>query len=330
MVFYHLTYRVTDGQSLVPEFDAVTRFGYLGVVLFFMISGFVILWSADGRTPAQFLISRFSRLYPIFWVAIGLTVLTVSALGNATFSAANILANMTMVAGYLNQPYVDGVYWTLQVELKFYALVLLLLVFRQMGQIDRWLLVWLVASIAAWFVPVVGALTIHPFGAYFIAGATMFRAREDGLTKGRTAILAVCLGLCMTEAHEATHMYIFDDNPIYPIASSLFVAGLFLLMTAAALGYARVRERVFLFNLGMMTYPLYLLHNVIGKHLYDALPTGRFVSISVVIGVLFVGCYLLAMYVDRPLSRIANRLLRSTADWGRARLGAASPRQSGS
>src|SRR5690349_17773865 len=44
----------------------VARYGYLGVDLFFLISGFVVLLSAWDRTPRSFLVSRVVRLYPAY------------------------------------------------------------------------------------------------------------------------------------------------------------------------------------------------------------------------------------------------------------------------
>ena len=85
VVIYHLTYRQIDGQYLFASADLITRFGYLGVNLFFMISGFVILWTAVGRTPAKFAISRFSRLYPIFWVSMVIVIIGSSVPGNQTY-----------------------------------------------------------------------------------------------------------------------------------------------------------------------------------------------------------------------------------------------------
>lgn len=49
---------------MFPVLSEVTRYGYAGVNLFFVISGFVILMSVWGRTAPQFIASRVSRLYP--------------------------------------------------------------------------------------------------------------------------------------------------------------------------------------------------------------------------------------------------------------------------
>ena len=55
VVVYHYTdiKRIVPGQFVNPigALQVITQFGYLGVNLFFMIGGFVILWTARGRTP---------------------------------------------------------------------------------------------------------------------------------------------------------------------------------------------------------------------------------------------------------------------------------------
>ena len=309
VVFYHLTYRRIDGKSLFENLDAITRFGYLGVNLFFMISGFVILWTAIGRTPTQFVISRFSRLYPIFWISIAITVLGLTLLTDRSFRIESILANMTMVAGYLNQPFIDGVYWTLQVELKFYFLIFILLLFKQIGNIDYWLIAWTICSFAAYLMPAIGTLTIHPYGPYFIAGATLFRVWSDKFTVSRALLLIACVAMSIIETLDITHHYIFETTASSTTVSVIIVCGIYLLMTAIALGHVRIGERPYLFRLAMMTYPLYLLHSALGKAIFDAMSINNFAALAIVLTILFLLCNILAVHVDRPLNKISNTTL---------------------
>lgn len=60
VVLYHYTAR--HGSTSFETLSVFTKFGYLGVPLFFMISGYVISLSAANRTASEFLISRFIRL----------------------------------------------------------------------------------------------------------------------------------------------------------------------------------------------------------------------------------------------------------------------------
>ncbi|RCS22458.1 acyltransferase [Phyllobacterium salinisoli] len=114
---------------LVPIFNAsVASFdlGRFGVILFFLISGFVIPFSIRGAQPLKrFAISRFFRLYPAMWLAILVLSILFFAEDNAP-SAATIIANMTMLPGFLGEPWLSGIYWTLSIELIFYCFCALL------------------------------------------------------------------------------------------------------------------------------------------------------------------------------------------------------------
>ncbi|NEC93307.1 acyltransferase family protein, partial [Streptomyces sp. SID12501] len=119
-----------DAQpDLVP--DAVTRwasYGSLGPELFFVISGFVILMTAWGRTTVAVVASRIGRLYPSYWVAVLLTgalLLLVWSEGKHV-TPGQVAANLTMLQAVVGVDHVDGVYWTLWAELRFYLLMGLL------------------------------------------------------------------------------------------------------------------------------------------------------------------------------------------------------------
>ena len=76
VVCYHYTFSGYAGHITSIAFPALStakRYGYLGVDMFFVISGFVVLLSAWGRRPHQFVISRIVRLYPAYWVAVTIT-----------------------------------------------------------------------------------------------------------------------------------------------------------------------------------------------------------------------------------------------------------------
>lgn len=102
-------------------------FGKLGVILFFMISGYLIPSSIARNGVPGFIVGRFFRLYPLYWLSIGLWLIFVSG---ADFRL--ILANLTMFQQYLGYENLISVYWTLTIELFFYGLsCVLFLVFKK-------------------------------------------------------------------------------------------------------------------------------------------------------------------------------------------------------
>ena len=104
----------------------IINLGRTGVMIFFAVSGFVICRSLDGPREGagrRFLIKRFCRLYPAFWVSlIGGALVWPS--GAAALTWRVLAANATMVPDLFGQPLLLGLYWTLEVELIFYVLCL--------------------------------------------------------------------------------------------------------------------------------------------------------------------------------------------------------------
>ena len=111
--------------------------GRVGVLIFFAISGFVICRSFEGSREGaarRFVIRRFCRLYPAFWLSIPCGVLT-SRMEGTTVTWSAVAANATMVPRLFGQPLLMEVYWTLQIELVFY---LLCLCFFLAGWLEQW------------------------------------------------------------------------------------------------------------------------------------------------------------------------------------------------
>lgn len=95
--------------------------------MFFIISGFVILMTLSRtETWKDFVVSRASRIYPAYWAAVLLTfgVVSLASLPGREATLPEALVNLTMLQDWLGAPRVDGVHWTLSVELSFYALML--------------------------------------------------------------------------------------------------------------------------------------------------------------------------------------------------------------
>lgn len=106
------------------DMAATVDFGRIGVICFFLISGFVIPYSLSGTNASlkTFAIRRFFRLYPAYWLSLLVAVILAASLGYAKPSAGTIAANTTMVQGLLGFTDIQGLYWTLTVELVFYFL----------------------------------------------------------------------------------------------------------------------------------------------------------------------------------------------------------------
>jgi peptidoglycan/LPS O-acetylase OafA/YrhL len=122
--------------------------GRVGVVLFFAISGFVIPSSLKGSRrdgTRTFLIRRFFRLYPVFWVSILAALLPIGLVAWPASPAA-VAANFSMIPDVFGFQYLQGVYWTLEIELIFYAICLLLFWCRLVDRAHTFIWMVLIAA----------------------------------------------------------------------------------------------------------------------------------------------------------------------------------------
>jgi peptidoglycan/LPS O-acetylase OafA/YrhL len=320
VTLYHLC-RWPAGGHLVKS---AAQFGFLGVNVFFVISGYVILMTAESRTALEFLKSRFVRLFPTFWICVAITS-TALALAGETPSLPMVAANLTMVPPLFHQPFVDLVYWTLVVELRFYAMVLLLLMFRQMARLELWLALW-VAGMCASLLPVTPALqhwqhalqwlTLQPWGSLFAAGCYFYLVRTRGASWRYFAPLAVCLGLSVFEVctNQDGSQYAWARGEI--VTMGAFVTLAYAVFLTLSLNVWRPRPHAAWYWLGGLTYPLYLLHAQAGRILWVALPGSEWARSAMVL----VASLLLAAWLARYSERRACNALRRGLDRLEARI----------
>ncbi len=101
--------------------------GQFGVSLFFLISGFVIPFSLERHRLSGFFVRRFFRLYPTLWAGIAVTLAALAIQAHLVqngFPVGKKAAGSSglLVGVYMGQPWVDPVYWTLAIEELFYVI----------------------------------------------------------------------------------------------------------------------------------------------------------------------------------------------------------------
>ena len=304
VMFFHLalwswvapngtTASVLRGAVAFPELQPAAAPGWIGVQIFFVISGFVIAFSAAGATPGAFLRRRFLRLFPGAVVATAITAAVLVGEGVAPLSAlGQRLFNSVTFNPF--GPWIDGVYWTLGVEISFYALVLVLLILRR----GRWIApVMAVIGVASAALAVVGAfapaaiafVTSRPgelmllrHGMFFALGVMLWAASRTGWSPARIAVAVFCIagGLCQIAS-------VAVGPGVAPAAIAIWLAAMALLVLAiwrddiAARVAGRAAPAIAL--VGLATYPLYLVHDVSGaavlRHLALA-GVPRFVALA--------------------------------------------------
>lgn len=265
----------------IPVVADIAAYGYLGVHLFFMISGYVIMMTAQQSGLRHFAASRVSRLVPAFWVGMLLTVLVEWAIPQAPFHLESVwqwLANLTLAPSWWGQSAIDGSYWSLAIEINFYLWVALVIALGQLRHIEFLLLMWLGISLVNVIRPMnaVQVFLIAQWAPLFAGGAFFFLVRQSGWTRRRrVALVLSCVLACGYAFREYGKLpepgtwFSLARGPNLFLVIGLILAyfGVFWWLSTAN----RASEPTAASDLmGRLTYPLYLVHQNMGYALFNA------------------------------------------------------------
>ncbi|WP_448615642.1 acyltransferase family protein [Modestobacter sp. URMC 112] len=328
VVAFHYTARVNPGWGGAPpvelaELGRWTSYGRLGVPLFFVISGFVLLMSAWGKDVPSFVASRIGRLFPAYWLAVVLSAGLVLFLWpenpvffGHTVTKAGAALNLTMIQSAFGVADVDGPYWTLWYEARFY---LLIAVFMLVGINRRRVL----AFCALW--PVVGAmasasgngflvtLLMPDYAPFFAGGMLLYLLYRDGHDLGTWLLVGFQVLIAVNFTMAVYPQILTIETPWVPSnivigAATLACFGLVALVTLTRVNRWHARWMVFA---GALTYPVYLLHENLGWYLFHLY--GDVLGPWAVLGVATASTLLAATAVHYAVERpFGPRLRRAT------------------
>lgn len=306
VLLFHFTFGYDNGFDRISPNHFYFRYGYLGVSLFFVISGFVIFMTLEKtKDTKSFVVSRFSRLYPAYWTAIIATVFLVT-LFNApiqknAFSLKQVLLNLTMVQSLFKVKDVDGAYWTLIVELIFYWWMWIVFRTKKLKYIEWIGVAWITVSIFIIALDfslkrILRVVFIAPYAPLFVAGIFFYRLREKAASLLLHALILIsffaeCYLLFASSER-------FDFIP-YVIVAAIYIV--FYLFTFN--GLSVLNNHVLLF-FGGISYSLYLIHENVG---YAIIYWTRRIADSQVI------CISVAAIVVIALATMVNRFIERPA-----------------
>lgn len=306
-----------------PTLNIIGRYGYLGVNLFFVISGFVILMTAYDRKIESFTASRVARLFPAYWVAVLLTVILQTFWsGGRHAEPVEALVNLTMTQEAFDIINVQGAFWTLWIELKFYLLIgVFIVVGMTRRRVLAFAVLWpLLAQIAqATHSKMLVSLLIPTYAPYFAAGILLyllFRERHDVATW--LALLLnwiLCLRQATGYADRASELTRAD---VSELVVAVIVTASILAVLACSSGFvARVRWRWLTVG-GALTYPLYLVHGQVGFFIIDTFHDrmSPYLVLLLAGATAMVLAYLIHRLVERPTATRLRRAVETslTAD----------------
>ena len=302
------------------------NFGYFGVGLFFLISGFLTNISWKNKSIGSFEIKRALRLYPLYLVGLLFTggILLLSAMINGIeypYTWDIFLKNWSLCRLWFWAPSIDGVNWTMEVDVFFYLVCIVLVYFGyKLNDIRIYVVLSMVGAIFIYWAfninisLIKSQLYLYKFCycvSHFFSylpiifiGMLLWNAKsgEESIYKTVVCILVLYLFFC------------FDYSILRPEVFKTFWFSYGCSIGIFTFGYY-IRERIeniscpLLDYIGRISFPLYVIHGAAGYALLAWLYKCGLELLSFLIaGIIFVGlAHLLHKFVELKVEELARR-----------------------
>jgi peptidoglycan/LPS O-acetylase OafA/YrhL len=284
------------------------NWGKSGVIIFFIVSGYVIPFSLKRKGIRDFCISRFFRLYPAYWLSI-LLMIFVGGLPSISI----LIGNITMFQKFVGLPDMIGTYWTLQIELIFY-MICCFLFYKKLLINGGGYFLWIALGLSSSFImSVIRYIMEVKFPVGLTLGLTLmfigmqWRICQDS-NKYKPLSVNICVFLIVLfpiSFLAYNRDYGFDETWYkYIISYSLGILIFYLFKRFA------VQSRLLGF-LGKISYSLYLLHPIglkLMQLLIDKYELSLFGAVSFFLLFSFMTSILSFYLVERPSIRFGRRI----------------------
>ncbi len=286
--------------------------GYLGVILFYILSGFVIFCSLDRLMAKshssfknllkEFWVRRFMRIYPLYIFSIA-AVYWLDSSVRKYLDMPNLLSHLTGLHSMFREYHgsINGVLWTLSLEMQFYFIApFLFLLLRRIGNyslLATGILIWglsyfisrmlMIERFAMWGTGTpdridswsyfMGLNQLPNVLVYFLLGYLAYRKRSEAINGSWIAVPAAILILSYFESSIMSFLAPLCDFYCFNyILQLIYASGFYILIRLVT--RPNVRENIFgIFQpvlewLGQISYGLYIWHLLVIRFVQQIMP----------------------------------------------------------
>ena len=323
--------RPAPSLASLPPGWAALDLSFIGVAVFFLISGFVIPLSLERSSVRGFFIKRLARIYPTYWIALALGV------GALFLSAAywnrpgihrpgDYIANAALVTEWSGQLDIISVAWTLQIELKFYLLAPLFawcIARRSTAALLIWgvgvaVLYWLAVrgctgpAIECWGSrgPIVYVAWEAMYLTFMLIGSVIYAHYSGRISALQALGIGAAMGACFVFSLLHSHQEALSVDIVRNYAIGL------LIFVGAYTARRWLRLTRSLRFLADISYPLYVVHPLVGyvcMRLLMAQGAPYGLALLVALPLAIILATLIHRFIETPSMALGQRLTRSVA-----------------
>lgn len=319
VVFAHYTDGFNVAYQIVPgnlRFNIFSRYAHITICLLFLMSGYVITMSSINKDLKTFFITRFSRLYPLFWISCiaGYLLPKISPVPTFLYVSnyKELFTNLTMLPFIFKHDLINPVFWTLIIEFIFYTFIAGIIYFKLWRYILSIITIVLVTCI---FSNQEGDLGIIPkYAPFFMAGMLLYFIQVPYSNKWKLyslyalALLSSMWGMKylaseLRPSYSEPHAY--HTSIIVGLVIALFAG--FLLIIEKRIN---LRDHQAYTILGDLSYPLYLFHIYwLGVYWYFRNSVQPQILLGVLIILMVITSWIIHAYLEKPFGRAVKRTL---------------------
>jgi len=287
----------------------------LGVALFFLISGFVIPFSITRASSAAFLVGRFFRIYPLYIAGFSVTVLALMLSGNASgfafpYTFEQVITHyIPGVHALMGSVGIDGIIWTLEIEIAFYLVCAAFAPLIRSGNVLFFLIPAVLFSFVyffhgySWSSNLKLLAHISEYMIFMFIGVA-FNYLFRGILKFKT-FLVIVTGIFIT-------FYFGMKTNDEPQAAITGYTVALVIFTLSALTSKHWKQSRILSFLADISYPLYVVHGVMGyailAHLTSA-GVSPFISIMAATITSVTVAWILHITIESPSHNVGKKMM---------------------
>ncbi|WP_115329834.1 acyltransferase family protein [Legionella busanensis] len=317
--FYPLLHHIAHNHKIPHLFRFLVKLtlpfflaGNTGVVVFFLVSGYVITYVLQAELPFEFLVKRIFRIYPLFVIALLLQVFLNSIIDHSSPNYYVLIPQLLLIGDFFQAPNVlGGVEWTLRVEIIFYFIMFLmrLLNLTNKDTIALPFTLIFLTLLLNLLSPIPGVNTwnmayLNMYGPFLFLGVFIYLYENQRI---KLSTLMAFTGLVFVQLWHLNVVY----QPYW--SHTLLSLRAFLLFLITWKFREKLTSNAIIIFTSELTYSIYLFHNWLYDRIIQNFNGSFLVKTTCTLILLILICTFFVKFIEKPAIKLGRKVYNNLA-----------------